>query len=155
MKYGYYQLCEALQSAATSADYITTTTWGNIFDVDMRKMTLFPLCHILVGNATVNERTVTYEVDLLVMDVVDYSKQDPNVDPYSFEGVAIKQDIYHRALFSAQQMIASLRRGALYSDGFELTNDPVCEPIDEDYENTLCGWKFTLQIETPNPTIIC
>jgi hypothetical protein len=111
MKYGYYQLCEALQSAATSADYITTTTWGNIFDVDMRKMTLFPLCHILVGNATVNERTVTYEVDLLVMDVVDYSKQDPNVDPYSFQGVAIKQDIYHRALFSAQQMIASLRRG--------------------------------------------
>lgn len=65
MKYGYYQLCEALQSAATSADYITTTTWGNIFDVDMRKMTLFPLCHILVGNATITERTVTYEVDLL------------------------------------------------------------------------------------------
>jgi hypothetical protein len=52
-------------------------------------------------------------------------------------------------------MIASLRRGALYSDGFELVNDPVCEPIDEDYENTLCGWKFTLQIMTPNPTIIC
>jgi hypothetical protein len=121
----------------------------------MRKMTLFPLCHILVGNATINERTVTYEVDLLVMDVVDYSKQDPNVTPYSFEGVAIKQDIYHRALFSAQQMIASMRRGELYTDGFRLVNDPVCEPIDEDYENTLCGWKFTLQIETPNPTIIC
>ena len=91
MKYGYYQLCEALQSAAVTADYITTTTWGNIFDVDMRKMTLFPLCHILVGNATINERTVTYEVDLLVMDVVDYSKQDPNVTPYSFEGVAINE----------------------------------------------------------------
>ena len=89
------------------------------------------------------------------MDVVDYSKQDPNVEPYSFEGVAQKQDIYHRSLFTLQQMIASLRRGDLYSDGFRLVNDPTCEPFDEDFENTLCGWKATLQIETPNPTIIC
>jgi hypothetical protein len=155
MTYGYYQLCEAIQTAATNASYINTTTWGNIFDVDMRKMTLFPLCHVLVGQAEVQERTVIYDVDILVMDVVDYSKQDPNVDPYSYDGVAMKQDIYHRALFSAQEMIASMRRGALYTDGFRLVNDPVCEPIDEDFENTLCGWKMTLQIETPNPTIIC
>jgi hypothetical protein len=155
MTYGYYQLCEAIQTAATNASYINTTTWGNIFDVDMRKMTLFPLCHVLVGQAEVQERTVIYDVDILVMDVVDYSKQDPNVDPYSYEGVAMKQDIYHRALFSAQEMIASMRRGVLYTDGFRLVNDPVCEPIDEDFENTLCGWKMTLQIETPNPTIIC
>jgi hypothetical protein len=148
-------LCEAIQTAATNASYINTTTWGNIFDVDMRKMTLFPLCHVLVGQAEVQERTVIYDVDILVMDVVDYSKQDPNVDPYSYEGVAMKQDIYHRALFSAQEMIASMRRGVLYTDGFRLVNDPVCEPIDEDFENTLCGWKMTLQIETPNPTIIC
>ena len=155
MTYGYYQLCEAIQTAATNASYINTTTWGNIFDVDMRKMTLFPLCHVLVGQAEVQERTVIYDVDILVMDVVDYSKQDPNVDPYSYDGVAMKQDIYHRALFSAQEMIASMRRGALYTDGFRLVNDPVCEPIDEDFENTLCGWKLTLRIETPNPTIIC
>ena len=155
MKYGYYQLCEAIQTAATNASYINTTTWGNIFDVDMRKMTLFPLCHVLVGQAEVQERTVIYDVDILVMDVVDYSKQDPNVDPYSYEGVAMKQDIYHRALFSAQEMISSMRRGTLYTDGFRLVNDPVCEPIYEDFENTLCGWKMTLQIETPNPTIIC
>jgi hypothetical protein len=148
-------LCEAIQTAATNASYINTTTWGNIFDVDMRKMTLFPLCHVLVGQAEVQERTVIYDVDILVMDVVDYSKQDPNVDPYSYEGVAMKQDIYHKALFSAQEMIASMRRGVLYTDGFRLVNDPVCEPIDEDFENTLCGWKMTLQIETPNPTIIC
>ena len=155
MKYGYYQLCEAIQTAATNASYINTTTWGNIFDVDLRKMTLFPLCHVLVGQAEVQERTVIYDVDILVMDVVDYSKQDPNVDPYSYEGVAMKQDIYHRALFSAQEMISSMRRGTLYTDGFRLVNDPVCEPIDEDFENTLCGWKMTLRIETPNPTIIC
>jgi hypothetical protein len=155
MTYGYYQLCEAIQTAATNASYINTTTWGNIFDVDMRKMTLFPLCHVLVGQAEVQERTVIYDVDILVMDVVDYSKQDPNVDPYSYEGVVMKQDIYHRALFSAQEMIASMRRGVLYTDGFRLVNDPICEPIDEDFENTLCGWKMTLQIETPNPTIIC
>ena len=73
---------------------------GNIFDVDMRKMTLFPLCHILTGTADIQERTVTYSIDVLVMNVVDYSKQDPNVEPYSFEGVAQKQDIYHRSLFT-------------------------------------------------------
>jgi hypothetical protein len=155
MKYGYYQLCDALQEAADNASYINSVTWGNIFDVDMRKMTLFPLCHILTGTATIQERTVTYTIDILVMDAVDYSKQDPNVEPYSYEGVAQKQDIYHRSLFSLQEMIASMRRGDLYTDGFRLVNDPICEPFDEDFENTLCGWKATLEIETPNPTIIC
>ncbi len=92
MKYGYYQVCEALQSAAESASYVNSVTWGNIFDVDMRKMTLFPLCHILTGTADIQERTVTYSIDVLVMDVVDYSKQDPNIPPYSFEGVAQKQE---------------------------------------------------------------
>ena len=53
MKYGYYQICEALQSAADNSSYVNSVTWGNIFDVDMRKITLFPLCHILTGTAEV------------------------------------------------------------------------------------------------------
>ena len=76
MKKGYYQITEALESAAAANDQINQVTWGNIFDLDFRKMDMFPVAHMITGTAQLQERTIIYEFDLLVMDVVDYSK-DP------------------------------------------------------------------------------
>ena len=71
MKKGYYQITEALKTAAESNDHINQVSWGNIFDLDFRKMDMYPLAHIITGNATLNERTITYEFDLLNMDIQD------------------------------------------------------------------------------------
>jgi len=119
MKKGYYQITEALKSAVEANDHINQVSWGNIFDIDFRKMDMYPLAHVITGNATLNERTISYEFDLLVMDVVDY------------------------------------RRGDQYDAYFRLTNDPIAEPFDEDYEANICGWKATLVIEAINPNNIC
>jgi len=57
MKKGYYQITEALESAASGNDMINQVSWGNIFDVDFRKQDMYPLAHIITGNATLQERT--------------------------------------------------------------------------------------------------
>ena len=41
MKKGYYQITEALESAASANDMINQVTWGNIFDLDFRKQDMF------------------------------------------------------------------------------------------------------------------
>lgn len=89
MKKGYYQITEALHNAANASDQINQVSWGNIFDVDFRKQDMYPMAHFITGNATLEERTITYEFDLLVMDVVDYSKGPKDL----FEGNMMKQDI--------------------------------------------------------------
>jgi hypothetical protein len=151
MKKGYYQITEALQSAAEASDHINQVSWGNIFDLDFRKMEMFPLAHFITGTATLNERTITYEFDLLVMDVVDYNKEAKDL----FTGNMMKQDIYHRTLATISEFLATFRRGDEYDNYFRLINDPVAEPFDEDYEANICGWKVTLEIESINPNNIC
>lgn len=151
MKKGYYQITEALKSAAESNDHINQVSWGNIFDLDFRKMDMYPLAHIITGNATLNERTITYEFDLLIMDVVDYSKEAKNL----YEGNMMKQDIYHRTLATLSEILATFRRGTEYDAYFRLVNDPLAQPFDEDYEANVCGWMATLQIEAINPNNIC
>lgn len=151
MKKGYYQITEALQAAAEANDHINQVSWGNIFDVDFRKQDMFPMGHYITGNATLNERTIVYEFDLLVMDVVDYSKDAKDL----YEGNMIKQDIYHRTLATISEVLATFRRGDQYDAYFRLANDPVAEPFDEDMEANVCGWKVTLEIEAINPNSIC
>lgn len=151
MKKGYYQITEALESAASGNDMINQVSWGNIFDVDFRKQDMYPLAHIITGNATLQERTINYEFDLLVMDIVDYSKEEKDL----IEGNMMKQDIYHRTLAAISEILASFRRGDQYDAYFRLANDPVAEPFDEDMEANVCGWKVTLEIEAINPNNIC
>ena len=151
MKKGYYQITEALQAAAEANDHINQVSWGNIFDVDFRKQDMFPMGHYITGNATLNERTIVYEFDLLVMDVVDYSKDAKDL----YEGNMMKQDIYHRTLATISEVLATFRRGDQYDAYFRLANDPVAEPFDEDMEANVCGWKVTPEIEAINPNSIC
>ena len=151
MKKGYYQITEALQAAAEANDHINQVSWGNIFDVDFRKQDMFPMGHYITGNVTLNERTIVYEFDLLVMDVVDYSKDAKDL----YEGNMMKQDIYHRTLATISEVLATFRRGDQYDAYFRLANDPVAEPFDEDMEANVCGWKVTLEIEAINPNSIC
>lgn len=151
MKKGYYQITEALESAASGNDMINQVSWGNIFDVDFRKQDMYPLAHIITGNATLQERTINYEFDLLVMDIVDYSKEEKDL----IEGNMMKQDIYHRTLAAISEILASFRRGDQYDAYFRLANDPIAEPFDEDMEANVCGWKVTLEIEAINPNNIC
>lgn len=151
MKKGYYQITEALESAASANDFINQVTWGNIFDLDFRKMDMFPIAHVITGTAQLSERTITYEFDLLVMDIVDYSKEAKDL----YEGNMMKQDIYHRTLSIISEILATFRRGDQYDAYFRLANDPIAEPFDEDMESNVCGWKITLQVEAANPNSIC
>ena len=98
---------------------------------------IYPLAHIITGNATLQERTINYEFDLLVMDIVDYSKEEKDL----IEGNMMKQDIYHRTLSAISEILASFRRGDQYDAYFRLANDPIAEPFDEDMEANACGWK--------------
>ncbi len=41
MKKGYYQITEALESAASANDQINQVTWGDIFDLDFRKQDIY------------------------------------------------------------------------------------------------------------------
>jgi hypothetical protein len=71
---GYYNLLDKLKTHFDADVIVNTVTQGNIFDVDLSKQTIFPLVHIMVNSCSLDESTVTWNVSLIAMDVVDISK---------------------------------------------------------------------------------
>ena len=58
----YYDLLQKIETELKNDDFITTVTEGNIFDIDMTKITLFPLAHVQVTNATFNENVISFNI---------------------------------------------------------------------------------------------
>ena len=71
---GYYNLLDKLKTHFDADVIVNTVTQGNIFDVDLSKQTIFPLVHIMVNSCSLDESTVTWNVSLIAMDIVDISK---------------------------------------------------------------------------------
>ena len=68
----YYSFTQFFNNVALAHPNVTTFTIGDIYNVDLAKQTLFPLCHLIVNNVTVGDGQMTYNINLMVMDrVVD------------------------------------------------------------------------------------
>jgi len=72
---GFYNLTDKLKEALLAEPFVNTVTFGSLDDIDLNKQTIFPLSHIIVNNTTVGSKTLTFNVSILSMDIVDISKE--------------------------------------------------------------------------------
>ena len=47
---GFYNVTEKIQEALQDEPFVNTVTYGDIFEVDLNKQTIFPLSHFMVSN---------------------------------------------------------------------------------------------------------
>ena len=92
---GFYNLTDKLKDALLAEPFVNTVTFGSLDDVDLNKQTIFPLSHIIVNNTTVSSKTLTFNVSILAMDIVDISK-DETTD--IFVGNDNEQDVLNTQL---------------------------------------------------------
>lgn len=151
---------------ANTKQKVNTVTTGDIFDIDLDKMTLFPLAHIVVNNTTINPHHYVFNVSVLLMDIVDINKQnfvneEPGgvLDNYrNTETSSIlwgnnnEADILNELMFTGTYLTESLRRGTLSRNQIKLVEDSqvLCEPFYEKSENMLAGWSLTFDVEMRN-----
>jgi hypothetical protein len=149
---GYYNLLDKLKTHFDADVIVNTVTQGDIFEVDLSKQTIFPLVHIMVNNCTLDERTTTWNISLIAMDVVDLSK---NATTNIFLGNDNEIDVLntqHAVLNRAYEII---KHGSLAYDLFMVEGTANLEPFTERFENYMAGWTMTLDIVTPNEMTIC
>lgn len=149
---GFYNVLEQIKDALNAEPFVNTITYGNIDDVDLSKQSIFPLSHIIVNNTTVQEKTLTFSISILAMDIVDVSKQE-STD--IFRGNDNEQDVLNTQLALLTRISALLKRGTLYSDKYQLDGDVTCEPFVDRFENKLAGWTGTFTIVVQNDMTIC
>jgi len=147
----YYEITQAIKKQLKSDLFVNTVTIGDIFKVDLNKLTIFPLSHIMLNSATYNGPTWTYNVSILCMDIVDESKE---LTTDIFLGNDNEQDVLNTQLMVANRFLEVLRRGK-FGDDYELINTPSVEFFTERFENKIAGITLTFDMVIANEMTKC
>ena len=149
---GFYNLTNKLKDTLAAEPFVTTVTYGSLDDVDLNKLTIFPLAHVIVNNTTIGTNTLTCNVSILAMDIVDISK-DAVTD--KFVGNDNEQDILNTQLALLTRVVNLLQRGSLFEDLYQVEGTINCEPFVDRFENKLAGWSATMDVVIQNDMTIC
>ncbi len=148
----FYNVTNKIKDALQAEPFVNTVTFGDIFDIDLTKQTIYPLAHLVVNNASIAESTVTINMSVILMDIVDVSK---NETTNKFVGNNNEQDVLNTQLAVASRLVGLLKRGSLYTDLFQVVADVTCEPFTDRFENAVAGWTLTMDIVVPNDMTVC
>jgi len=149
---GYYLITETIETELLKDQNISTVTSGDLSTVNLGKQDIFPLGHILVNSVTVGDQSLTFNVNVLSMDIVNESKEETR----DFQtGNSNEQDVLNTQLGVLNKLIQVLKRGDLYTEKYQVQGDPNLEPFYDRFENNLAGWTASIDIEIYNDITIC
>lgn len=152
----FYNITKTIKDTLEANSQVNVVTFGDIYDVDLNKQTIFPLAHIMVNQAVIDDQTITMNISVIAMDIVDVSKADPRDQNEPFYGINNEQDVLNTQLAVLNDLMAQLKRGTLYTELYQLSGSPTCLPFTERFENLLAGWTATFDVILPNTEIsIC
>jgi hypothetical protein len=149
---GFYQITTAIKDQLYKDIFVNTVSSGDIFEIDLNKQTIFPLSHIIVNNATYNGNTWLFNISVLCMDVVDFSKTEQTDQFLTNDN---EQDVLHTQLMVINRLLEVLRRGSLFDDLYQLQGTPNCEPFVDRFENKIAGWTVTFDVMVANEMTSC
>jgi hypothetical protein len=149
---GFYQVTTAIKDQLYKDIFVNTVSSGDIFEIDLNKQTIFPLSHIIVNNATYNGNTWLFNISVLCMDVVDFSKTEQTDQFLTNDN---EQDVLHTQLMVINRLLEVLRRGSLFDDLYQLQGTPNCEPFVDRFENKIAGWTVTFDVMVANEMTSC
>mgnify|MGYP000315203679 FL=1 len=149
---GFYQVTETIKNQLLADVNVNTVTSGDITKIDLSKQTMFPLSHIIVNNVGNEDNILRFNLSVLAMDVVDFSKEEV-ID--IFRGNNNEQDILNTQLAVLNKLVQVLRGGTLHQDLYQLDGTPNLEPFYDRFENEMAGWALTFDVLIPNEIYIC
>ena len=150
-------------------EQISTTSVGDIFDINLEKMQKFPLLHINPTSVTTGDSQLTYNFQIFIMDMVsekeDWTKNNASAEfPKLYKTLSNEQDVHNETLQIATDFIGMLRHSEQQSlAGTNDINAPIyftqdqftIEPFSERFDNLCCGWTFTIGVLVQNDFQTC
>jgi len=149
---GFYLLTDLIKEQLLNDEDVNTVTFGDITEVDLYKQSIFPLSHLIVNSVTSGENTLSFNISILSMDIVDVSKEETTD---IFVGNNNEQDVFNTQLSVLNKLIQKLRIGSLYRDLYQVVGDVTLEPFKDRFENELAGWTATFDVMIANDIDVC
>lgn len=144
----YFSVLETLRNELLRQDKVRTVTAGDITQVDLDKQTIFPLAHIIVNDVSFETQIITYNISVLLMDIVhdDTTTNEPLL--YNNDN---EDYVLNSMLHIGNYVTDRLSRGTLYDGNqFVERSTVTAEPFKDRFENELAGWAFTFDLTLRN-----
>jgi len=119
---------------------IQTTTIGDIFEVDLTETT-YPLLHVSTATANFAQHTLTYNFQLIVMDLV--SKDESNEHDVLSDTLDTIGDI----ISLLKNKVGTYERIPNFQTEVAISPSVSCEPFTERFDNEVTGWTASISIE--------
>ena len=150
-------------------EQISTTSVGDIWEINLEKMQKFPLLHINPTSVVTGDSQLTYNFQIFIMDMVtEKSNWTKNNEDANFTKLVKtlnnEQDVYNQTLQIATDFIGMLRHSERQSlEGVNDINSPIyftqdqftLEPFQERFDNLLCGYVFQIGVLVQNDFQTC
>jgi len=147
---------------------ISTTSVGDIYDINLEKMEKFPLMHINPTSVTTGDSQLTYNFQIFVMDMVS-EKSDWQTKQHAALTKLVntknnEQEVFNQTLEICTDLIGMLRHSSRQSiEGVNDINEPIyftqdqftIEPFQERFDNLCCGYVFNLGVLVQNDFQTC
>lgn len=148
----FYLMLDTIKNTLLDDKNVNTVTTGDLTDVDLSKQTIFPLSHIVVNSATNDGQTMSFNVTIVCMDVIDISKEETkNI----FDKNSNEHDVLNTQLAVTNRLYQLLHNGQLRAQGYQVDTVANCEPFVDRFSNNLGGWAMTFDIMVKNDLYIC
>jgi hypothetical protein len=146
-----YNIIDSLNEELSSNPFVNKVTVGRLTEIDLAKNTIFPLSHIMLNSIRHNENTLSFNLTLFNLDIVNISKE-AELGVYGNDNTMY---ILSNQLYVINRLLSRLKQSTIYKDGWELEGTPDSEVIDKEMENMLTGYQTDFTINVPNDIAKC
>lgn len=149
---GYYDLTTILNDLLIADPLVNQVTKGSLDKITNAKKDMYPLAHVMVDNGVFEYGSIKFSVSILVMDLIDYTKE--NLEDLYY-GNNNEDDVHHQSIATCQRLFEQLRRGE-YSKEYSIESESATfELFTERFTDDVAGCTMTFDITMANQMTIC
>lgn len=143
----YNGIIEYFKEVANKHLQISSFSFGDIDDADLDKIEEYPLLHVGVTGANIDERVISYDINIMVIEIVDDKNDRKENEKYALSNtLLILQDL----------QTEFLKGSSIVTPETKLTGNSLsCSTITGNYNNRVVGWSTLMTIEGANESVAC
>jgi len=147
-----YRVVQSLNDELLSNKFCNTVTLGELTEIDLAKMTIFPMANITMNNVTHNDNSLSFDITIVNVDVVEISKEQKENNLFGNDNLLY---VWTNQLYVINRLLSRLKQSLIYDDSWELDGTPNSEFINKEFENMLAGFTTTFSLTVPNDISTC
>jgi len=158
----YNNVVDALKCVAFSHGMVNNVSSGTVDEVDISANSVYPLVHIVPGNVTAGIQQLTFEFNMLAMDLSLGNREDSieknNIlDLYPGNEQQVLSDTMQILIDIIGQYKHGLMLGGKNEGIYGQADDKdfTLEPFTERFDNVVSGWNCSFSITVPGTYFSC